>query len=311
MIDIGTPCRETISLMYNLVRVSILSVSQVGMKCADLVRRSTMTQIVSCPFDVKGSFVKKSIVILSHFHIGISGCTISIPSGRTFIVPAGRALSPKLLTWYLPLVQNLGKDEGTSFAFDLHAPRFFDEVAICRTWISFSGITSGASAMNFYNSKRENVYELYSTVWGVKNLGKDEGTSFAFDLHAPSKRFISRAFLQLRDVKRTINSNQLFWEFKAIDNVSYFGNDIKRSNITRVQLSPFAKTYHSFPRRYFQNDLVSYLKLKRFSSYVGIALLTITSGLDTVLDLNYFLGCLVNDLWASELTIPNFSPTDR
>ncbi|GKA69440.1 hypothetical protein Tco_0775504 [Tanacetum coccineum] len=42
MIEIGTPCRETISLIYNLVRVSILSVARVGMKCADLVRRSTM-----------------------------------------------------------------------------------------------------------------------------------------------------------------------------------------------------------------------------------------------------------------------------
>nr|GFD09509.1 hypothetical protein [Tanacetum cinerariifolium] len=30
-------------------------------------------------------------------------------------------------------------------------------------------------------------------------------------------------------------------------------------------------------------------------------LLTITGGLDTALDLNYFLGCLVDDLWASEL----------
>ncbi|GJR26815.1 putative reverse transcriptase domain-containing protein [Tanacetum coccineum] len=55
-------------------RVSILSVALVGMKCADLVRRSTMTQIVSCPLDVLGSFVTKFIVILSHFHVGISGC---------------------------------------------------------------------------------------------------------------------------------------------------------------------------------------------------------------------------------------------
>nr|GEY35121.1 hypothetical protein [Tanacetum cinerariifolium] len=37
--------------------------------------------------------------------------------------PAGRDLSSKLMTWYLPSVQNLGKDEGTSFAFDLHTPR--------------------------------------------------------------------------------------------------------------------------------------------------------------------------------------------
>nr|GEU85569.1 hypothetical protein [Tanacetum cinerariifolium] len=54
IMDIGTPCRETISFIYKLVRVSILSVSLMGMKCADLVRRSTMTQTVSCPLDVLG-----------------------------------------------------------------------------------------------------------------------------------------------------------------------------------------------------------------------------------------------------------------
>nr|GEY00158.1 hypothetical protein [Tanacetum cinerariifolium] len=74
---IGTPCRETISFIYNLVRVSILSVSREGMKCADLVRWATMTQIVSCSMDVLGSFVMKSIIILSYFHVGISGCTIA------------------------------------------------------------------------------------------------------------------------------------------------------------------------------------------------------------------------------------------
>ncbi|GKC50497.1 hypothetical protein Tco_1073242 [Tanacetum coccineum] len=57
-------------------------------------------------------------------------------------------------------------------------------------------------------------------------------------------------------------------------------------------------------------DLTVY-DLDRFSSYVDIALLTITGRLDTALDLNNFLGCLVDDLWASELTISNFSPPDR
>ncbi|GJR53380.1 hypothetical protein Tco_1403901 [Tanacetum coccineum] len=60
------------------------------MKCADLVRRSKLTQIVSCPLEVLGSFVMKSIVILSHFHIGISGCTRA-PQGEgaraTGVVP--------------------------------------------------------------------------------------------------------------------------------------------------------------------------------------------------------------------------------
>ncbi|GJT11030.1 hypothetical protein Tco_0858072 [Tanacetum coccineum] len=36
IMDISTLCRETISFIYNLVRVSILSVALVGMKCADL-----------------------------------------------------------------------------------------------------------------------------------------------------------------------------------------------------------------------------------------------------------------------------------
>ncbi|GJW15981.1 hypothetical protein Tco_0020114 [Tanacetum coccineum] len=141
----------------------------------------------------------------------------------------------------------------------------------------------------------------------MQNSGKYAGTSFAFGLHAPrnrgsnivhqKKRFISHAFLQFRDVKHTMNSTQPLWEFKTIGDDYYFGNDLKRSNITRVQLSLFAKTYHSLPWQYFQHDLISYLKLKRFSSYVSIDLLTIMGGLDTTLDLNYFLGrssCMIS-----------------
>nr|GFB46350.1 hypothetical protein [Tanacetum cinerariifolium] len=41
-----------------------------------------------------------------------------------------------------------------------------------------------------------------------------------------------------------------------------------------------------------------------------IALLMITSGLDVDLDLDDFLSRLVDDLWASVLTISNFSPAD-
>ncbi|GJT16624.1 retrovirus-related pol polyprotein from transposon TNT 1-94 [Tanacetum coccineum] len=68
-----------------------------------------------------------------------------------------------------------------------------------------------------------------------------------------SKRL--HALLQIRDVKRTMNSTQLLWEFKS-------------------------------------HELISYLKLKGFLSYVGIALLTITGGLDTALNLNDLLSCL-------------------
>ncbi|GJY91275.1 hypothetical protein Tco_0506471 [Tanacetum coccineum] len=48
-----------------------------------------------------------------------------------------------------------------------------------------------------------------------------------------------------------------------------------------------------------------------FPSYVGIALLTVTGGLDTALDLNDLLSRLVDDLWASEMFISSFSPSDR
>ncbi|GJR25560.1 hypothetical protein Tco_1101792 [Tanacetum coccineum] len=89
-----------------------------------------------------------------------------------------------------------------------------------------------------------------------------------------SKRFISHALLQIRDVKRTMNSTQLLWEFNS-------------------------------------HDLICYLKLKGFPSYIDIALLAVTGGLDTTLDLNNLLSHFVDDLWASELSIPNFRQTDR
>ncbi|GKC96956.1 hypothetical protein Tco_1162398 [Tanacetum coccineum] len=125
------------------------------------------------------------------------------------------------------------------------------------------------------------------------------------------KSFVGHAFLQVRDMKSTVNSAQLLWEFKLIGNGSNFGNDLEGSNITRVQLSPFVKKYHSLLWRYFQHEIISHLKLKGFPSYVGIALLTITGSLDMALDLNNLLSCLMDDLWASEVTISNFSPADR
>nr|GEU89276.1 putative reverse transcriptase domain-containing protein [Tanacetum cinerariifolium] len=45
-IDVGTPCRETISFIYNLVRVSILFVSRVGMKCVDLIVLAFLKELI-------------------------------------------------------------------------------------------------------------------------------------------------------------------------------------------------------------------------------------------------------------------------
>nr|GEU80358.1 hypothetical protein [Tanacetum cinerariifolium] len=44
--DIGTSCHETISFIYNLVRISILSVSLVGVKCADLIVPAFLTELI-------------------------------------------------------------------------------------------------------------------------------------------------------------------------------------------------------------------------------------------------------------------------
>ncbi|GKF23761.1 hypothetical protein Tco_0076083, partial [Tanacetum coccineum] len=60
---------------YNLANLSNGSLSLIGMKCVDFVCRSTITQMVSKPCDDLGSLAIKSIVILSHFHSGIAGCT--------------------------------------------------------------------------------------------------------------------------------------------------------------------------------------------------------------------------------------------
>ncbi|GKE08127.1 hypothetical protein Tco_1411678, partial [Tanacetum coccineum] len=110
----------------------------------------------------------------------------------------------------------------------------------------------------------------------VQNLGKDEGTSFAFDLHAP----------------------RFFDEMKFVIDLDFIQQYSKRFiNHELLQIR--------------DHDLISYLKLKGFSSYVGITLLAIVGSLDTALDLNDLLNRLVDDLWASELSISDFTPADR
>src|ERR1043165_5566144 len=77
----GLPWRHTISLTYIFANLSTEYFSRMGKKWADLVKRSTITQILSKPLGVRGSLVMKSIAMLSHFHTRISGCS-SIPDGR-------------------------------------------------------------------------------------------------------------------------------------------------------------------------------------------------------------------------------------
>ncbi|GKC77538.1 hypothetical protein Tco_1128312 [Tanacetum coccineum] len=75
---------------------------------------------------------------------------------------------------------------------------------------------------------------------------------FVIDLdfiQSNSKSLIGQTLLQVRDVKCTVNFAQLLREFKTIGNGSYFGNDLERSDVSRIQLSPFAKMYNPFPWR--------------------------------------------------------------
>ncbi|GKB38239.1 hypothetical protein Tco_0883181 [Tanacetum coccineum] len=97
--------------------------------------------------------------------LGIPVCSrrrFSDKSGNTsrvsFSFLVRRALSPKLMTWYLPPVQNSGKDAGTSFAFGLHAPRFFKEISFVVDLISYLTVYASVRQLcysfNFKTVKR-------------------------------------------------------------------------------------------------------------------------------------------------------------
>ena len=67
-IETNTPCNWKISRMYNLQNSSRVKVISIAKKCADFVSRSTITRTASCPHDVRGKRVTKSILMSSHFH---------------------------------------------------------------------------------------------------------------------------------------------------------------------------------------------------------------------------------------------------
>ncbi|GJW90878.1 zinc finger, CCHC-type containing protein [Tanacetum coccineum] len=64
MMILGTPTGRSISLMYNLVMVSILSVSRVGMKCADLIVPAFLKELI---YKVLG--LQVSLLELDRFEI--------------------------------------------------------------------------------------------------------------------------------------------------------------------------------------------------------------------------------------------------
>nr|GEV70360.1 putative reverse transcriptase domain-containing protein [Tanacetum cinerariifolium] len=85
---------------------------------------------------------------------------------------------------------------------------------------------------------------------------------------------------------------------KFFDEVQFVVNLdlVQRYSKSEGSTFPVCQNVSPLSMMYFQHDLIFYLKLKGFPSYVDIALLTITGGLDTALDLNDLLSRLVDDL---------------
>ena len=69
----GTPCLEKTWRMNSLANIGDVMVSMVGIKIDCLVRRSTMTNIMSEPPDM-GNFSMKSMDIEFHGLLGIGSC---------------------------------------------------------------------------------------------------------------------------------------------------------------------------------------------------------------------------------------------
>ena len=79
MLD-SAPCNLRISPLYREVNFSKENLILMGIKRANLVNLSIITQIESKPLGVLGSPTMKPMEILSHFHSGISnGC--NLPEG--------------------------------------------------------------------------------------------------------------------------------------------------------------------------------------------------------------------------------------
>ena len=68
--DTGTPCSDTMCLMYNYAYCATELVVLTGRKYADFVNLSTITHMESYPLCVLGNPTIKSIAIRSHFHSG-------------------------------------------------------------------------------------------------------------------------------------------------------------------------------------------------------------------------------------------------
>jgi hypothetical protein len=68
----GAPCNFRMLSMYSSANLCVSKVVFMGMKCATLVNWSTITHIESLPFCVRGRPTIMSMLMSSHFRVGIS-----------------------------------------------------------------------------------------------------------------------------------------------------------------------------------------------------------------------------------------------
>ena len=115
IILVGTLCNFTITLMYNLVSFSREKSVLTSMKCANLVKRSTMTQMALFLLNIVSNLVTKSMVILSHFHSGTSNGCISRRVFDVQLSPTG--ISGQLYLSSYPSISIVSSYPGISLCF--------------------------------------------------------------------------------------------------------------------------------------------------------------------------------------------------
>ncbi|GKC85538.1 hypothetical protein Tco_1141255 [Tanacetum coccineum] len=135
MMDIGTPCRETISFIYNLVRVSTLSVALVGIKFADLESLvvSDSCMIKSLKFPKSGN---KLQFLIHRVPLGRTSNALSIP----------RRVMTNALTQSGLIHSFQLKASATTFAF----PGWRCPILAC---FNFGGVNVNSSAVNYMPKK--------------------------------------------------------------------------------------------------------------------------------------------------------------
>ena len=114
------PCKQTILVRYILAYLKTEYLVLTGIKWADFVSWSTITQIESYPLNVLAKLIMKSIQMSFHFHTGIDSGWKAPPSLRclAFILQqVSPSATNRALSCFKPFHQNLFSHPDTSCSF--------------------------------------------------------------------------------------------------------------------------------------------------------------------------------------------------